>query len=174
MVSSVFTVGIAIFTSVIFAHAGYAKLRGPTAYRDIMTTHLGRPVGPWLIVLVGLFEVASALMVLMPVTRQAGAMSCGVLLLFYGLLMWRQVQLGRRDLRCGCSGPAADTRVSGELVARNTVIAIPVLSLAVAGPIELSGPLALLGMGLGGFLLALYLAADQIIANRQRLSGWSS
>ena len=59
-------------------------------------------------------------------------------------------------------------------MARNTVIAIPVLSLAVAGPIELSGPLALLGMALGGFLLVLYLAADQIIANRQRLSGWSS
>lgn len=174
MFSAVFVAGIAVFSAVVFGHAGYAKLRGPDDYRTIMATYLGRPVGERLVQAVGLVEMASGLMILVPMTRVWGSLGCGVLLLTYGAMMWRQTQLGRRDLRCGCSGPAADTRVSSELVARNVVVAVPVLSLALAAPLEASWPLALLGFAVGVFLLFAYLATDQIIANRQRVSGWAS
>ena len=96
------------------------------------------------------------------------------MLLAYALVMWRQTRLGRRDLRCGCSGPAAETRVSSELVVRNVVVAVPVLSLALAAPLQASWALALMGMAWGLVLLLLYVATDQIIANRQRMAGWIS
>lgn len=174
MFKAVFIAGIAVFTAVIFAHAGFSKLRNPGDYRDIMATYLNRPIAPWMVLWVGAVELVLGLMVLMPAARVWAALGCGALLLAYALVMWRQTRLGRRDLRCGCSGPAAETRVSSELVARNVVVAVPVLSLALAAPLQASWVLALMGMAWGLVLLLLYVATDQIIANRQRMAGWIS
>ena len=87
--------------------------------------------------------------------------------------MWRQIQVGRKDLRCGCSGPAAETRIGPELVLRNLLVAAPLLGVASLSPSLNSWVGISLGTALGLFLVLIYLSTDQIIANRQRLVGWS-
>ena len=174
MFKAVFIAGITVFTAVIFGQAGFSKLRNPRDYRDIMATYLNCPIAPWMVLSVGAFELVLGLAVMIPATRVWAALGCGALLLAYALFMWRQTRLGRRDLRCGCSGPAAETRVSSELVVRNVVVAVPVLSLALAAPLQASWALAVMGMAWGLGLLLLYVATDQIIANRQRMAGWIS
>ena len=173
MLVSVVTGAIAVFTCAIFFHAGYSKFRHSADYIDIMAAYLGRPVKGWTVTAVGTAEMALALLLLVPATGSIAALCCSFLLVIYAGFMWRQIQLGRKDLRCGCSGPAAETRIGPELVLRNLLVAVPLVVVASLSP-SLSSWIGIsLGTALGLFLVLIYLSADQIIANRQRLVGWS-
>lgn len=174
MLLSVLVAGIAVFIGIIFFHAGYSKFRHPADYVDIMAAYLGRPVMIGAVTATGIVEMAMAALVVVPNTRSIGALACSVLLISYGLFMWRQIQAGRRDLRCGCSGPAAETRIGPELVVRNLLLAFPLLGLAFLNPEIMSWAAVFLGLAFGLFLLMIYLSSDQVIANRQRLPGWSA
>lgn len=173
MLVSVVTGAIAVFTCAIFFHAGYSKFRHSADYIDIMAAYLGRPVKGWTVTAVGTAEMALALLLLVPATGSIAALCCSFLLVMYAGFMWRQIQVGRKDLRCGCSGPAAETRIGPELVLRNLLVAVPLVVVASLSP-SLSSWIGIsLGTALGLFLVLIYLSADQIIANRQRLVGWS-
>ena len=173
MLVSVVTGAIAVFTCAIFFHAGYSKFRHSADYIDIMAAYLGRPVKGWTVTAVGTAEMALALLLLVPATGSIAALCCSFLLVIYAGFMWRQIQVGRKDLRCGCSGPAAETRIGPELVLRNLLVAVPLVVVASLSP-SLSSWIGIsLGTALGLFLVLIYLSADQIIANRQRLVGWS-
>ena len=173
MLVSVVTGAIAVFACVIFFHAGYSKFRHSIDYIDIMAAYLGRPVKSWTVTAVGTTEMALALLLLIPATSAMAALGCSFLLVMYAGFMWRQIQTGRKDLRCGCSGPAAETRIGPELVVRNLLVAAPLLGVASLSPSLNSWAVISLGSALGLFLVLIYLSTDQIIANRQRLAGWS-
>jgi len=85
--------------------------------------------------------------------------------------MMRQVLQGQVDLKCGCSGPAAETRVSVALVIRNLVVAGVLLltSLIVATPVGISG--WSVGVAMALLLGLCYAATDQLIANQQHMAG---
>ncbi len=173
MLLAVVTGAIALFAGLIFFHAGYSKFRHSADYIDIMAAYLGRPVKRWTVTTVGTTEMVLALALLVPATRSIAALGCSFLLVMYAGFMWRQIQLGRKDLRCGCSGPAAETRIGPELVLRNLLVAAPLLGVAAQPPSLNSMVIISLGTALGLFLVLIYLSTDQIIANRQRLVGWS-
>ena len=173
MLVSVVTGAIAVFACVIFFHAGYSKFRHSIDYIDIMAAYLGRPVKSWTVTAVGTTEMALALLLLVPATSAMAALGCSFLLVMYAGFMWRQIQAGRKDLRCGCSGPAAETRIGPELVVRNLLVAAPLLGVASLSPSLNSWAVISLGSAFGLFLVLIYLSTDQIIANRQRLAGWS-
>lgn len=173
MLLSVLVAGFSVFVGIIFFHAGYSKLRHPGDYLDIMAAYLGRPVMTGAVKAAGVVEVAMAALVIVPNTRSIGALGCSFLLIVYALFMWRQIQAGRRDLRCGCSGPAAETRIGPELVVRNLVVALPLLGLAFLNPEMMSWAAVFLALAFGVFSLMIYLSSDQVIANQQRLLGWS-
>lgn len=173
MLVSVVTGAIAVFACVIFFHAGYSKFRHSIDYIDIMAAYLGRPVKSWTVTAVGTTEMALALLLLVPATSAMAALGCSFLLVMYAGFMWRQIQAGRKDLRCGCSGPAAETRIGPELVVRNLLVAAPLLGVASLSPSLNSWAFISLGSAFGLFLVLIYLSTDQIIANRQRLAGWS-
>ncbi|MDG0992865.1 MAG: MauE/DoxX family redox-associated membrane protein [Luminiphilus sp.] len=173
MLVSVVMGAIAVFACVIFFHAGYSKCRHSADYIDIMAVYLGRPVKGWAVTAVGTTEMALALLLLVPATGPIAALCCSFLLVMYAGFMWRQIQVGRKDLRCGCSGPAAETRIGPELVLRNLLVAAPLLGMASLSPSLNSWVGISLGIALGLFLVLIYLSTDQIIANRQRLVGWS-
>ena len=174
MLLSVLVTGITIFVGIIFFHAGYSKVRHSTEYVDIMAAYLGRPVNVSAVTVAGVAEMALAVMVLVPGMRSIGALGCSLLLMLYAVLMWRQIQAGRRDMHCGCSGPAAETRIGPELILRNVLVAFPLLAAAFIKTAFIPWVGMTLGLVLGFFLVLIYLSTDQIIANRQRLIGWST
>ena len=175
MFAPAFAMGIAVFACGLFAQAGYAKLRQPDAYRQPLEQYLGiRTLPAWAPRAVGGLELAAALAVLLPATRALGAIACVSLLLCYAVAMAMQVRQGRVDLRCGCSGPASDTRVSPSLVVRNVMAALPCIALVFVAGAPVPAPALLIGAALGVVLLLTYLSGDQMIANRQRLKGWAA
>jgi len=78
-----------------------------------------------------------------------------------------QLRWGEANLRCGCSGPASDTRIGSELVLRNLLLAGAALwasSTAIAREANGLG----LAVGLALVILVVYAALDQWVQNRQR------
>jgi len=171
----VFATAIAVFAFALFAQAGLAKVRQPEAYRQPLSEYLGGVVlGAWAPRVIGGLELLAAVAVVLPATRASGGVLCGALLLLYAVAMARLVLRGRVDVRCGCSGPAAETRIAPELIARNLVAALPCASLVLVANAPVTTPALLTGTALGVVLVLAYLSGDQVIANRQRLQGWAS
>ena len=164
---------VALFGCALFIQAGFSKLRRPAAYEQVVSAYLRRPVGSWPVRIIGVIEVDAALACLLPPLRPAGAAACALLLLGYAILMAREVAAGHRTLRCGCAGPASEVRVSYALVARNAVIALPLIGLAATStPSEFMFNSALmLAMPLTAVLLLSYVTVEGLIANRQRWRG---
>ena len=110
-------------------------------------------------------EVAAAGALLVPGARAAGLLSAATLLLVYGAAVAINLARGRRDIDCGCAGPAVRRPISGALVARNAALA----ALALAGlfpvhPRALLWVDALTVAGATAALAAFYASLDRMIA----------
>ena len=66
-------------------------------------------------------ELISAVLVLIPTTRILGLVMMSVLLLIYAMGISLNLYRGRRDIDCGCNGPATSQPLSWWLVSRNLV-----------------------------------------------------
>jgi len=133
---------------------------------------MGRNTGKGFVVTIGAMEVLLSILILVPDTRAAAGLAAAALLLFYGGLMTRQIGRGGRAMQCGCGATTSDTVISPELVVRNFVIAIPVLMAGIGACEAVTPPVLMVGVAAGTLLSLLYVALDQLIANRQKLQGW--
>src|SRR5207253_528566 len=109
-------------------------------------------------------EAAAAGALLVPGTRATGLVSAATLLLVYGAAVAINLARGRRDIDCGCAGPAVRRPISGALVARNAALA----ALALAGlvPVHQRALLWVDGLTVAGAtaaLAAFYAALDRVI-----------
>jgi hypothetical protein len=159
--------------AVLFAAAATHKVRDPRRFRATIAEYRLLPAAlatPAALVLVGC-EVAVAAALVAPGWRAAGLLGAAALLALYGGAVAVNLGRGRRDLDCGCAGPAMRRPIGGWLVARNAVLA----AAALAG----LGPLAMRPLGwidaltiLGGTatLAALYASADRMLANLPALA----
>ena len=101
--------------------------------------------------------------------------AAAVLLLLYAAAIGVNLVRGRRDIDCGCTGPATQQLLSGWLILRNTGLAA--LAIVGAAPTTQrllhSADFALVGMALlaAG---ALYAAINQLMANAPRLDALDS
>lgn len=172
MDQAIFSLAIALFTLALLVQAGLSKLQKPSYYLETVSAYAGVEVGNTVVRGIGVIEIVIALLVVIPETRSAGGLAAGALMLVYAAAMGRQLAAGRRDLRCGCSGPAAETRVGGELVIRNLILSLPMIALGWGVHRLGSLPELLVGVAFGGLLVLSYAATDQLIANRQKLRGW--
>ena len=123
-------------------------------------------VGMELLIGIGAFSAASA----------AWAMLAAALLLFcYGSAIGLNLIRGRRDIDCGCTGPATRQLLSGWLLARNTGLAI--LALLGAAPSSVRElhlqDWFLIGLALLA-AMSLYAAINQLMANAPRLDALDS
>jgi hypothetical protein len=120
---------------------------------------------------VAVLELTIALALLLPMTASAGLRAAAAVLALYAALMTWQLIRGRRELRCGCAGPASELAVSPALVGRNLVCAGLAL-LALAPRTETVAGAAGLGLSLyvAVFLIILYLCSEQIVSNSQQMA----
>jgi hypothetical protein len=152
--------------AVLFAHAALGKWRGRAEFAAVLANYRLFPaalVGP-LSVLVPALETAVALLLIEPATRTAAAAAGSALLLGYALAIGVNLRRGRRDLDCGCAGPADRRPIAGWMVARNAVLSA--LLAAVAWPWE-PRPLAWTDVltVVGGLTVTtlLYVALDRLL-----------
>lgn len=97
------------------------------------------------------------------------------LLLVYAAAIGINLVRGRRDIDCGCTGPATQQLLSGWLILRNTSLA----GLALVGAATTTGrtlqaaDFVLIGIALLG-AMSLYAAINQLMANAPRLDALDS
>ncbi|QIB64573.1 MauE/DoxX family redox-associated membrane protein [Kineobactrum salinum] len=165
--------GISGFLLWLFATAGLHKLRAPARFGSVISAYFPEhPITRRLVLPLALLELGIAVALVLPVTAAAGLLAAAMVLVLYGALMALQLTRGRRDLRCGCAGPASDLAVSPALVARNAICAG--LALLALAPRTTDIAAGLAGMGLAlyiaVFLIILYLCTEQLVSNGQQLA----
>ena len=120
-------------------------------------------------------ELLAAILVLVPATHTAGLMAMAALLLIYSAGIGINLLRGRRNIDCGCSGPASRHELSGWLVLRNLILFS--LVLLAANPIT-QRPFSWLDalVVLFGVMVAtgLYMGVNQLLAQAPRLAALRS
>lgn len=119
---------------------------------------------PAVVVVVGA-ELAVTAALVVPGLRRPALVGAAAVLLVYGAAIAINLARGRRDIDCGCAGPAGGQPLSGWLVARNAVLATAALTaLAPLRPRELVWMDGLTVAGATLVLAGLYAACDRLIA----------
>jgi hypothetical protein len=157
--------------ALVLLSAAAHKLRAP---RDFLATLHGYALVPDVlapavaVALVGA-ELAIGAGLLAPATRQTAALGATALLALYGASIAVNLLRGRRDIDCGCGGPAARQPLSAWLVLRNACLAtmgIAALAPSSGRPLE-----ALDGFTIAAAVAVLYvqyLAVNLLLAYRPR------
>jgi hypothetical protein len=116
-------------------------------------------------------ELLVADLLLTPRVPRAGLLGAAGLLLLYAAAIALNLARGRRDIDCGCAGPASRRPIGGWMVARNLVIAAA--ALAGLGPVGsralvwVDAPTIAGGTAVFG---ALYVALDRLAAQAPGLA----
>lgn len=156
----------------LFLLAAVSKARNYSIFRATMLDYQLIPQA--------FLSTAAALVLILECLIPVGALSgtlapismliAAVLLLAYGTAIGVNLIRGRRDIDCGCTGPAVRQSLSGWLLVRNTVLALIAL-VAVTEPIERTMSVLdyVLVVIVVAAATAIYAAANQLMANLPRL-----
>jgi len=153
--------------ALLFAQAAVHKWQRLAEFRAIVTNYRLTPafLVPVVALLIPTLETTVAALLLPVPTRSAAALTGMMLLAAYGAGIAINLGRGRRDLDCGCSGPADRRPIGSWMVWRNLLL-VALLALVVlpssTRPLEASDGLTIRG-GIGVAAL-LYAAIDQLFA----------
>ena len=153
--------------ALLFAQAAVHKWQRLAEFRAIVANYRLAPavLVPVVALLIPALETTVAALLLPVPTRSAAAMAGMMLLAAYGAGIAINLGRGRRDLDCGCSGPADRRPIGSWMVWRNGLL-VALLALLVlpssSRPLEASDGLTILG-GIGVAAL-LYTAIDHLFA----------
>lgn len=146
--------------------AGASKLSAANDYRALIGRYLGREsVSVAVVRVIGTVEMILGLALLLPVSRAKATSLVALFLLGYAMAMGRLWMQGVRDMRCGCGGPASDTRIGPALMLRNLLAALLLLLCTVAN----EGNTPAIALALGLLLVCFWYALDGLIANGQKM-----
>ncbi len=173
----VITVIISICMSMLFGVAAVHKLKAPEVFKAAMEEYRLIPsnlLGIVSITLI-LLELISSVLILIPSGRPTGSLIMGTLLLLYATSISINLYRGRRDIDCGCNGPATTQAISWWLVGRNLVF-LGLVLIAIGPSAERSLNWLDLFTILFGVLVAsgLYLGFNQLLAQAPRLAALRS
>ena len=194
MITTLISDVCALFLLWIFAQAAIHKLnkQNNSYYRDLVTQYLNPPKTLttqlstsitshkplWMIKVIGIAELILSLLVVMPTSRALAAVIIAMLLMVYLLLMAYQLQQGKRDMRCGCSGAASQLKISYALVLRNACFTLMAFAcvfwennLLTSSMLSSSTMLSMTVVALAIALICIAINAivEQLIVNQQQL-----
>jgi len=157
--------------------AGSHKLRHPLEFRNAVEGYRLLPLG-----LAGplarglpLLEVALGCALLVPASGAAAAVATALLFGLYGLAIAINLARGRRDIDCGCTGPAGRSGLSAALLARNTALVAAACAAALPCLDRSLVWLDAVSIVAGASVLALlYASVDTALANAPRLAALRS
>ena len=162
-----------IALSLLLGSAAWHKLRDVGAFRAAVENYRLLPAvwtGPFAAFLIAA-ESGLAMALWLPGVGSAAALGSAALLALYGTAMAITLRRGRRDVDCGCAGPAHRQSVRAALVVRNAVLVLAALVAALP-----AGERPLGWVDAGTAVLApaaaacLYVAIDGLLANGPRLA----
>ncbi|MCC7464125.1 MAG: methylamine utilization protein MauE [Gammaproteobacteria bacterium] len=152
--------------ALLFAHAAWHKWRALAHFGAQLAAY--RLLPAWLLGMatlgIPLVEAGIALALLAPATRAAAAASGAALLLGYAVAMGINLGRGRRDLDCGCAGPAERRPIAAWMVWRNILLGAVLLAVSQPWAARTLGPTDWLTIGGGlSVLVLLYAALERLL-----------
>lgn len=156
----------------IFAQATIHALRDFSTYAAIVENYrlVPPPAARLAARVLPAAELAAAALLLIPATRIAGPALGLLLMAVFTAAIWVNLARGRVHIDCGCGG-ASGQRLSGALVARNLLLcALLAATAAAPHPKNIDAAFAVGVAGAAAFLVALYFAANQLMANARALA----
>jgi hypothetical protein len=159
--------------ALLFLLAASHKARDLGAFRETLLDYRLLPAGTAAAaarVIVGA-ELAAAAALLAPGPRIPGPLLTALLLGVYTSAIAINLARGRRDVDCGCTGPALRQPLRGALLARNTMLLAGALAcLAPVHPRPLVWVDALTIVAAVSVLVMFYATLDRMLANAPRLA----
>ena len=153
--------------ALLFAQATLHKWQRVAEFRAVIANYrlAPRALEPVLALLIPALETGVAALLLPPQTRIIAAVVAMLLLAGYGAGIAINLGRGRRDVDCGCAGPADRRPIGGWMVWRNLLLVALLAALALPSAdrgLEFADALTILG----GIAVAalLYTAIDQLYA----------
>lgn len=159
--------------SLLLGASAWHKLRDVGAFRAAVENYrLLPPV--WTVPVAAVLiaaECGLAVALWLPGVGDAAALGAAALLALYGAAMALALRSGRRDVDCGCAGPARRQSVRPALVARNGALVLAALLAALpAGARPLGWVDACTAVLAPAAAACLYVAVDGLLANGPRLA----
>lgn len=167
------TLTIGIGMSLLFGVGAAHKIRAPAVFRSAIDEYrlVPRSVSGVIAVCLVMAELLAAILVLFPASRITGFAAMACLLIIYTTGIGINLYRGRRDLDCGCGGPASRHLISGWLVLRNLLLLGAVLVARVPPDNRPLNWLDLLVIAFGVLVASgLYLGMNQLLAQAPRLA----
>jgi hypothetical protein len=155
------------FAGAVFLHSAWSKWSVPEAFVPLVSRYLGRSVSIAGVRVIALLEGAIAMAALLPATSSLGAFVVALMLLSYAFAMARLWYQGVRDMRCGCGGPASETRIGPALMVRNTLLALLLFGIVMSDSATAAQASWWVGASFAALLWVLWQALDVIIRNNQ-------
>jgi hypothetical protein len=161
--------------AILFASAAWHKLRDPGTFLAAVTHYELLPAR-WTLRVAALLiaaEVGIAVGLWAPRVATVAAVGAAALLITYAGAMAAALGRGRRDLDCGCAGPAGRQPVRGALVARNLALAAAAVTVSLpAGARSLTWIDGLTIVAAVCGLALLYGASERLLALAPALGQW--
>lgn len=157
--------------ALVFAQAAWHKARDLGAFSAAVANYelIPAALAPLAATQLLVAEILLVGTLALPPARTAAALGALALLALYAGAIALNLARGRRDVDCGCTGPALRQPLSGWLLLRNA--ALGALAIAAAAPTTaraLAPADALPIAGGAAALFALFLAGNQLAANAPR------
>ena len=156
----------------LFLSSGMQKLRHPRVFRSALSEYRLLPgfLVSWVAALVVVAELVAGFGVFVPDARAYAILAIAVLLLVYTMAIGINLLRGRRDIDCGCGGPARRQTLSSWLVVRNLTLMVLALGclLPAADRVLQWMDFVTIGFGVVAFLL-LYAMVNSLAANQPKL-----
>ncbi|MDG2308426.1 MAG: MauE/DoxX family redox-associated membrane protein [Candidatus Binatia bacterium] len=158
--------------ALLFAWSASHKWRDLPRFAAVVREYEVLPVGlerPAALVL-GAFEVVIAIALLVPAAHGSSSVAAAALLAIYTAGIILNLARGRRDLDCGCFGPAQRQPLSEWLVLRNVLLLLAALVVGLpAGARSLSALDAFAGIAGCTTLAMLWTSANQLVSQWPRM-----
>jgi len=165
MVDPVFAWIARVALALLFAAAAWHKLRDARAFDAALRGYRLLPDGlarPAARGLAATEACVCAALLAPPLDPFGPAAALGLLALYSGAIGWNLAR-GRRDIDCGCLGPAGEARLSPQLLARNAAFALGAgVALAQSAPRTLGWIDALSVAGGVAVVVLVFAAADAL------------
>jgi Methylamine utilisation protein MauE len=163
-----------VCSALLFASSAVHKLRDPPHFAEVLRAYQLLPESAVrLAPLVPLAELAVAAGLFPGATRFGAGLGGAGLLAAYAAAIAVNLRRGRRDLACGCGGPDDTRPIAPWMVARNLMLALALLAVAlVPWKTRPLTPVDALTVG-GGVVVAtlLYVSLDQLLG---RTAAWTT
>ncbi len=158
----------------VFAVGLWHKVQAPAAFLATVRQYrvLPGPLHTLAAILVVLMEATLVLALLFASEQVIVAWATLAVLGLYSMAIAVNLLRGRRDIDCGCSGPALRQTLSGALLWRNGALMALAAVLSWAGQgRSLHWLDVCVALAFAASVLLLYTASNQLIANAPRLAG---